>query len=302
MPCFHPLHGYRSRVRGDNGKLGIVFNPKEGYIDMPVTLSCGQCIGCRLERSRQWAIRCMHEAQLHESNCFITLTYENAQLPSGGSLVKQHFQKFIKRLRKANPSRIIRYFHCGEYGENLFRPHYHAIIFGYDFQDKILFSQKNEINLFTSEKLSKLWTYGFSSIGDVTFESAAYVARYVLKKISGVSAEEHYTKLIIETGELVSLLPEYTTMSLKPAIGKLWYEQYQSDVFPSDEIIMRGKRLKPPKYYDKLYDIQYPKEMEVIKLSRIKKASKQKKDNTPERLSDKKICKLAQIKSLKRNL
>lgn len=302
MACYHPLYGYKSATKNANGKRSIVFNRNAGFVDLPVTLPCGQCIGCRLERSRQWAIRCVHEAQLHTDNCFLTLTYNDGSLPSGNTLVKKHFQDFMKRLRFKYKSNNIRYFHCGEYGETYKRPHYHAIIFGLDFQDKEIFSQQNGVNLYTSPSLQKLWPFGFSTIGNVTFESAAYVARYVMKKINGDLAAKHYESIIPETGEIIDRLPEYITMSLKPAVGKGWFEKFHSDVFPSDEIILRGKKLKPPKYYDKLYDIVQPQNMIKIKGNRIKEGKKHKDDQTPERLAVKKICKQAQINSLIRTL
>ena len=131
MPCFCPLEGWRSKDRSSTGKRKIVFNPRDALRDMPVTVPCGQCIGCRLERSRQWAVRCIHEASLHEDNCFITLTYDDAHLPTDLSLNVSHFQKFMKRLRKRFGEGI-RFFHCGEYGENFGRPHYHACLFTSD--------------------------------------------------------------------------------------------------------------------------------------------------------------------------
>ena len=101
MACYYPLKGYRARaVNPKTGKRSIVFDSSLGFMDMPVEFACGQCIGCRIERSRQWAIRCVHEAQLYEANCFITLTYAPEHLPKNGSLVLEHFQKFMKRLRK----------------------------------------------------------------------------------------------------------------------------------------------------------------------------------------------------------
>ena len=131
MPCYTPLKGWRSQERTESGKRAITFRLREGYADMPVDVPCGQCIGCRLERSRQWAVRCMHEASLYENNCFITLTYNEDHIPSDGSLKKDHFQKFMKRLRKKFGAGI-RFFHCGEYGAELSRPHYHAILFNFD--------------------------------------------------------------------------------------------------------------------------------------------------------------------------
>ena len=100
MACYHPIKAYRARRLNPSGKRGIVFNIKDGYEDMPVELPCGQCMGCRLEHSRQWAIRMMHEASQYENNCFITLTYDNEHLPPDGSLQLSHFQDFFKRFRK----------------------------------------------------------------------------------------------------------------------------------------------------------------------------------------------------------
>ncbi len=110
MTCYSPIAGYRSRTAGTAGGYGIVFK-KEQSNGQKIEVACGQCIGCRLDKSKEWAIRCVHEAQMHEANCFITLTYNAENLPSDGSLVKEHFQKFMKRLRKTTPQKI-RYFHC----------------------------------------------------------------------------------------------------------------------------------------------------------------------------------------------
>ncbi len=131
MPCYHPLSAFQC------ADGSIVFHERRWYNTVKtLSLPCGQCIGCRLERSRQWAMRCMHEAQLHENNCFITLTYDNTHLPSDGSLHYKDFQLFIKRLRKKFGNTRIRYYMAGEYGENFGRPHFHACIFGHDFHDK----------------------------------------------------------------------------------------------------------------------------------------------------------------------
>jgi len=289
------MEGFRSRY--DNK---IVFNVTMGWPDRPVTVPCGQCVGCRLERSRQWAMRCMHEAQLHDDNCFITLTYNNENLPEDGSLKIEHFQKFMKRLRKKYTGKTIRFYHCGEYGEKFFRPHYHAIIFGLEFADKKLFKTQNDIKLFTSETLSKLWPYGFATVGSVTFESAAYCARYVMKKINGKQKKSHYERVNQETGEIIDLKPEYNTMSRNPGIARDWYKQFKDDVYPSDFITLRGKKMKPPKFYDNIYEHELPKEFEKLKKKRMQLMQKHKADNTPERLEVKEKVKKAQLKSLKR--
>ncbi len=260
---------------------------------MPVKIPCGRCIGCRLEYSRQWAIRCVHEAQLHEKNSFITLTYNDENLPEDGSLNKKHFQDFMKRLRKQLDKEgiKIRYYHCGEYGEKLKRPHYHAIICGYDFPDRKLFKVKQGVRLYRSEMLERLWQYGFSTVGDVTFESAAYVARYVLKKVTGDKAEEHYQ----------GKQQEYTTMSRRPGIGKEWLLKYKDDVYNYDHVIIRnGIKCRPPKYYDEIYDEIEPEKMEKIKIKRRKKAKEG--EYTYERLRAKEVIQKQKLGLLVREI
>ena len=131
MPCFHPITAY-NKIGG-----GITWTYSESNATK-IQISCKQCTGCRQENQRQWAIRCIHEASLHLNNIFVTLTYNNENLPKHNTLVKEHFQLFMKRLRKhkkATKHNKIRYFHCGEYGEkNSLRPHYHAIIYNCKFR------------------------------------------------------------------------------------------------------------------------------------------------------------------------
>lgn len=231
---------------------------------MRVELPCGRCIGCRLERSRQWAVRCMHEAKLHAENCFITLTYNDESLPIDGSLHVEDWQKFIKRLRKRIGSQI-RYFHCGEYGERLSRPHYHACLFGYRFPDLIPWQQEGEITTYRSLLLEELWSFGFSTVGDVTFESAAYVARYITKKQTGDQAEEHYQ----------GLKPEYITMSRRPGIGSGFYEKFSDDIYPFDRVVVRDRFVcVPPRFYDKLHEKSNPQEMESIRQKRFVEGKK----------------------------
>lgn len=302
MACYRPLKGFRSKTKTATGKRSIVFSPEKGYTDMPVELPCGQCIGCRLEKSRQWAIRCVHEAQLHKENCFITLTYDDKHLPEDQSLNLKHFQLFMKRLRKQFTGKKIRFFHCGEYGDINKRPHYHAILFGLDFQDKQLISQREGVDLYTSKTLEKLWKKGYVTLGHVTFESAAYVARYITKKVTGEDAENHYKILNTSTGELTSIEPEYATMSRRPGIGKQWIEKYQDDIYPKDFTTIRGKKIKPPKFYDKYLEETHSELYEKIKGARIRQAKKHPENNTYERLEVREKCKKIQVKQLKRNL
>lgn len=294
MPCYHPLKAFKSaqgvRILSSDATL---FN---------LRLPCGQCIGCRLERSRQWALRCVHEASLHEHNSFLTLTYDDEHLPKDGSLNYRHFQLFMKRLRKAFPDSDIRFYMCGEYGETLGRPHYHCILFNHTFTDlKLFYKSSLGHSLFTSEKLDSLWGLGSCKIGAVTFESAAYVARYVMKKITGSQADDFYRKVDIDSGEIFWIVPEFNRMSLKPAIGADWFKKYSSDVFPHDRVVHDGTPMKPPRYYDKLHERVNPDSMSKIKVKRIVDASKFLYDNTPQRLITREKVKEASIKSLKRS-
>lgn len=292
MPCFFPNQAFRSVNFTKLGKRAITFDVREAWSSEVLSLPCGQCKGCRLERSRQWACRCIHEASLHRRNCFITLTYSPDNLPVGNTLVIEHFQKFMKRLRKKFGNGI-RFFHCGEYGERTGRPHYHALLFGFDFPDKYYFkTSPSGEKLYRSPSLEKLWKFGYSSIGAVTFDSAAYVARYVLKKINGKLEDAGFYAIDYDkvdlipfvtfdpfTGELLSRKPEYCTMSRRKAIGRSWLDVYFSDVYSHDSVILRGKKMRPPKYYDRVYEVLFPDDFEEIKAKRAEDSRKREADH-----------------------
>lgn len=197
-------------------------------------------MGCRMDRAKDWAVRIKHEASLHAQSSFVTLTYNDASLPSDGSLSVRETQLFIKRLReKIEPTRV-RYYLCGEYGENLSRPHYHVILFGYDFPDKTAWRKAPSGHmLYRSKILETLWTYGHSEIGAVTAQSGGYVAKYCLKKITGPPATSHYG----------SKTPEFALMSSRPGIGAGWFNRYECDAFPSAFLIVDGKKVPVPRYY-----------------------------------------------------
>jgi len=265
VSCFSPISAWQT----DSGE--IVF-AERGKIRRALELPCGGCVGCRLERSRQWAMRCMHEAQLHEDNSFVTLTYDERFCPP--SLHYPDFQKFMKRLRKVYPG--ARFYMCGEYGEKFRRPHFHACLFGVGFRDRAEWSRTGSGSwLYRSPTLERVWPHGFSSIGDVTFESAAYVARYVMKKVTGKLAAAHYSSLDLDTGELLSLVPEFNRMSLKPGIGADWFKKYKSDVYNFDYVVVNGQKCKPPRYYDKLLESNDWQAWEALELSRSERITPQ---------------------------
>lgn len=274
----------------------------DGYLTHTRPWPCGQCIGCRLERSRQWAIRCVHEASLYDQNCTLTLTYDDEHLPENGSLHYRDAQLFFKRLRKKY-GRNIRFYLGGEYGETTKRPHYHIALFNFDFADKQYFSKTAQGHkLYTSEELNKLWGKGpNNTIGALTFESAAYIARYIMKKQTGQFAAEHYTRLT-EDGELIQLKPEFNNMSRRPGIGSRWLEKFQTDVYPHGAVVHNGAEGPPPRYYDKWFKKQEPEKYEEMKKKRMRNAVKTSKDKTERRLKVREKVKKAQLSMLKRKI
>lgn len=268
MVCYHPMKVWKGH-KNENGKNPIVFKAQDAICETHwLQVPCGVCDGCKLERSRQWAVRCMHEKQMHEESCFATLTYDDEHLPFNGSLNVEDFQKFMKRLRKEYGEKKIRFFQCGEYGEKFERPHHHVILFGHDFNNPENYKRGGEY-IPKDRVISRMWPNGFVHVGEVTFDSAAYVSRYLLKKVGGDKKREHYADIDYDSGEILSeKKPEFVTMSRRPGIGRLWYDKFKSDVYPSDEVVMRGKALKPPRYYDKILQVEDPVLMEEIKKER----------------------------------
>lgn len=259
------MHGYRAAG-------GRFTNKKRDAVSfVPLVLACGYCQGCRLEKSRQWAVRITHESRLHERNSFLTLTYTDEDLPLGRSLDTSHPQLFMKRLRKRLPNKV-RFFLCGEYGDLTQRPHYHLALFGHDFhQDRKIHSRTpHGDDLYTSALLEEVWGMGHCPIGDLTFESAAYIARYVMKKAYG-AGQEFIDRYVDQSTGLVRE-PEFVRMSLKPGIGRGFLDKYMSDVYPSDEVIINGKTARPPRYYDKIMEEKNPQQFKEIKLKRQLKA------------------------------
>lgn len=294
MPCYHPIDAWHSA-------RGIFF--RDTIDSKKIKLPCGRCIGCRLERSRQWAVRLVHENRFHDESAFITLTYDKKHLPKDGSLNVLDFQLFMKRLRKSLEPKTVRFFHAGEYGEKKGRPHYHAIIFGESFRFGGLEFETSDRGdqTWSSPLLSKCWSFGSNRVGEVTFESCAYVARYVTKKVTGPSARDHYERICEATGEIFSLKPEYCTMSKRPGIGAAHFERFHDEIYFRDSVVSNGHPAKPPKYYDKLLEKSDPMLYQDLKDRReFALSTAPKHDRTDKRLAVSEVVKLAQIGSLKR--
>lgn len=339
MPCFHPLKGFivgvtpagkRSlRVCGYGTDHVELQRGLYVPVDLPgrssfcermftewIELPCGHCDGCRIDRSRDWANRCMMEMEYHTDAYFLTLTYNDVFVPRAWypdpatgeafcslTLRKRDWQLFMKRLRK-NTGQDLRFYMCGEYGPKTFRPHYHAIVFGLHLDDLKFFSQRQLgdkiYNYYTSETVQRAWSVlkckcedstasknagevsppdfwddhdplGHILVGQVTWETCAYTARYVMKKQYGKDAAVY---------EAHNIEPEFTLMSRRPGIGHQWYEDHP-DCYDFDYINLAGpdggRKIRPPKYFDKLFDVDDHERMSQIKETRQRFAEEQKK-------------------------
>lgn len=257
MACVRPLNACRT---SEGVRLGQI-DPAN-----PLLIPCGRCVKCRITQSQQWALRCVLEAQMHDVSCFATLTYDDEHLPPFGGLVLRDWQLFAKKLRHECGS--FRFFQCGEYGERTLRPHFHALLFGLDFAaDRVLLKRTSGGELFSSELLQSIWANGKVALGHLTFESAAYVARYVMKKLPGPDMPSYAR--FNEHGEYYEVKPEFVTMSRNPGIGAKWFDKFMSDVYPSDELVVQGRKFRPPRFFDQRID---PAFLAGVKEARLKRA------------------------------
>lgn len=250
MSCYNPIYALDLGVLdSETGKRKVRILPKRadeyslnvlerkfGHGNI-LSLPCGKCIGCKLDYAKQWATRCTLESRLHDRNCFVTLTYNDSSY-----LVRNprlDFKQFIKKLR--NDGIKVRYFACAEPGEHTKRWHLHAILFGYMPNDLDPFScNPNGDWTFTSKEILKYWDKGHVLIGEVTFESAGYVARYCAKKTSGDS---------------------FVMMSTHPGIGANYILDNMDKIYSEDKIFGNFgsmKYVKPPRYADKLLERRHP--------------------------------------------
>lgn len=283
MPCLDPRlciqmsNGAQPRISrnrvgllkefGTHDRIALHFHAFSAF-DVP----CGQCLQCRLSQSRNWAVRCQHELQMHpEGGIFLTLTYAPEHYPENLSLDKTAVPRFIADLRRQIGKKI-KYYHCGEYGDKLGRAHYHVLIFGWKPpRDTIRQVRGGTFPLFTSTLIECLWGKGHCPFGELTFESAAYTARYATKKITGRKADSHYRRAHPDTGEIFQVIPEYATMSNRGGIGRSWLEKHFKEVYPADSVLVNGHLVQPPRFYDKIAILKDPEMFKEVKLNRLQK-------------------------------
>ena len=256
--CFHPLTAWMV-----NGKPQFTFPKFALETPLCVQLPCGKCLGCRMDKARTWAMRCLHESQMHDESAFITLTMNDDNLHD---INKRDLQLFFKRLRKALGGKRVSYYAVGEYGELSARPHYHALVFGWFPDDAYYWSSSGENRLYRSPTLERLWSFGNSLVGMVTYDSACYCTRYCVKALDNRG---------------------FALMSRNPAIGKTWYDKYRDEVEAHDgvHVPFTDCFVRVPRYYDTLAD---PWDVEIRKLKRKEKYEGQIIE--PSRLRDMEEC------------
>lgn len=240
---------------------------------------------------------------MYERNSFITLTYDQQSVPVDYSVSLRDWQLFMKRLRKHVGSNTIRFFACGEYGDQHHRPHYHALLFNYDFPDKKLYrTNKKGHRFYLSELLNEIWGKSqLNEIADVNYQTARYVAGYVFKKQIGKRTDSHYMRASPIDGNTYEVQREFAVMSRRPGLGTTWFEKFKTDAFPSDFLIVEGKRIKPPLFYlNKIAE----GEKTTIKRERKRFAvqPRQKLQSTSARLKAREEVHAARLKRLQRPL
>lgn len=306
MTCFNPISAWMHKTRKTNtGKSMVVFKPPSDIGNYrSIQVPCGQCIGCRLAYSQMWAVRCFHEMRLHAKNCFLTLTYDDEHVPWSSvtgeqTLHKRDLQLFWKSLRKKFPDVKIRYFAAGEYGDLSNRPHYHAIVFGFMPDDLVLIGlSRDGFYYYKSDILKEVWdNRGNVLVANCSFDTCAYVARYVLKKLNGDQGKEKYE----------GIEKEFCNMSRRPGIGAEWFKKHSGDVYPYDEVVIcengKTRMVRPPRYYDNLYDVGSHDSLLAIKEKRVANAERHAEENSVAgRLDQRAQFKNEQIKFCKRSV
>jgi len=252
MSCLSPVKCYFSKTVNPSGKRSLVYDLKKAHDGNPVMRPCGQCINCRIQAASDKTVRMVHESKSHDVNCFVTLTYKN----NPGTLIHRDFQLFMKRVREVSSFKM-KYYMCGEYGDDFSRPHYHALLFGCDFSDRKFYKRNpNGDALDTSELLDSLWGLGMCTVGNVTQQSARYVAGYVTKKLTGGMAELYGNRR-----------PEYGLGS--NGLGLEYLLKYGSQWMNTGFIIIDGSKYRIPRYYDEKYKAHNGLHFDAVKDERF---------------------------------
>lgn len=323
MTCFKPIKAWKRKSSSLEAPAKdyyemkkISFQKRQGMEE--IQIACGKCLGCRLDHASMWATRIIMEAKHWKKNCFVTLTYNNQNLPFTEkglkTLYKKDVQDFLKRLRyyeKGHESwehpingkieSPIRYFCCGEYGPKGGRPHYHMAIFNWEPNDLKFWKIENDVPMYKSKKLQKIWGNGFVVIEELNLNTANYIARYTLKKAGLSGYYREYTKEFwtsieedertgnLRTGEkqywvkfhkvqkkeIKNREDEWIIMSRGAGIGLLEWLENKDKIKRNSGIFIKIKdvvKLKPiPRYFKKKWEAENWLEFERWKMLECKK-------------------------------
>lgn len=283
------LSQHQGKPAGRHSPLTCIF-PERGYLDRqgnfhsrekadthPIAVPCGGCIECRKAKARGWALRCTLEQRSHTKTAFTTLTYDDEHLP--GTLSKRDLALWLKRIRKrltrrarkrkgdrSQPIRRLRFFACGEYGETNHRPHYHAILYGADENDRMA--------------IQETWGKGHTYTVNATPAAIAYVAGYAAKKYGDDNPARPSTIIDEETGELLwEYQKPFLQMSRRPGIGanaKKYTASWR------EYAVLNGKKLQVPKFLHEAWKqtaTQEEKEQLAEKKYQRRLTQSQKQDN-----------------------
>ena len=260
----------------------------------------------------------MHEASLHRDNCFWTVTYDDPNLPPGGSLRMADVSAMIKRLRRRVQPLKFRFQAMSEYGPQTFRPHYHGLFFGFNFPDRKVFRRTGAGELsYVSDLLTEAWGLGHCEVSDLTIKSVRYCAKHNVDKLDGALADEFYEWLDPETGEVHHRERETSRYSNRPGIGAGWLEKFETDCFPTGFVISQGCKVPVPRYYKRILKDRFKLrgsdagERRLVQIDDFMVMSRKAKararspevvaNSTPERLAVREEVKRLALKRLKRN-
>jgi len=265
MACYHPIPAWRTeygRIQlntpppgPDNEGLPIAKWRLRGlsYLQLP----CGTCIGCREQRAQHWALRCKLESLEHKHTCVTTLTYDDAHLPP--TLQRRDLQLWLKRLRKLSKNQV-KFYACGEYGEQYGRPHYHVILFGLKYDTSYINDSWVQhakwclCNPRQRQFCTNTEAIGLTYTDNVSTEAINYVVNYTNKKKEWRFAERH-ERLDTTTGELYYWEPPFQIMSrggrLGHGIGNA-ARKYSNSW--ADFAVNNGVKMSVPRYYRRSYE------------------------------------------------
>lgn len=286
--CTSPKKAWLPKKPDKDGKKPLLFKPPNHtkifdyeIIETP----CNHCIACEKLRALRTAVQlaCELKTTLGDS-LFLTLTYNDENLPSDFSVNKNHLQNFLKKLRhwriKTDHIGNFRYLSQNEYGGKFSRPHVHIAGFNLTIPDLRSVQSKGAYQAFDSEIINQLWGKGDVHIIRLCFENCLYIANHHIDEKVDNKGKVHETPIIhpVTKRLIKTRKPEFSTRSSRPGIGKDFFKKYFSDIYPGDFMINKGQEMPVPKYFDALlkkHDLQLFEEIKKKRSDKVEKKTPQ---------------------------